>query len=78
MYSDMKHGKKILTETYYDGQVVGAASEWQSEMFTDKQYIMRDVIDSLTPLTTGLTHKLTIEVTIDKKNRYKLTQRWVT
>lgn len=71
----IKHGKRI-TETIYDGLVVRELEDNVSEVFTDQQNLLRHIIDNLGVITSGQTRRLEIEVCIDKRNRYKLTQRW--
>lgn len=71
----IKHGRRI-TETIYDGIVVKTQNDIVSEQFTDKQYLLRDIIDGLSVITNGSTRKLEIEICLDKQNRFKLTQRW--
>lgn len=71
----IKHGE-IQTKKYYDGDVVKVIEDFESEQFTDKEYLLRDIIAGLVVITSGQTHKLTIEINIDNKGRYKLTQRW--
>lgn len=75
--SDLIHGKRITTETYYDGSVASTKQEIETDQFTDKQFILKEIIDLLGTINRGETTKLTIEVLIDKKNRYRLVSRRV-
>ena len=71
----IKHGE-ISTSKYYDGDIVSTVTDYESEQFTDKQYLMRDIIDGMSVITSGQTNKLIIEIKVDKQERFKLTQRW--
>jgi hypothetical protein len=67
---------QITINKYYDGVIIGTVTEIEEQQFTDKQYLLRDIIDGLSTITSGQTRKLIIEVSLDKQDRYKLTQRW--
>lgn len=71
----IKHGKRI-TETIYDGVMVKTLEDNVSEVFTDQQFLLKEIIEGLGVITSGQTRKLEIEVCLDKRDRYKLTQRW--
>lgn len=71
----IKHGE-IQTRKYYDGNVVKEILDVESEQFTDKEFLLKEIINGLSVITTGKTHKLIIEICLDKQERYKLTQRW--
>jgi len=75
MSNGIKYGKRV-TETIYDGATIKQSEDSVSEQFTDKQYLLRDIIEALSVITKGETHKLTIEVCVDKRDRFKLTNRW--
>lgn len=74
--SSIQHGEEITTNKYYDGEIIGTVHELEQQKFTDKQFLLKDLIDGIAVLTSGETNKLTIEICIDKRDRYKLTQRW--
>jgi capsid portal protein len=71
------HGRRIVTETYYDGIITRTSEQIEPSMFTDKQTMLKDVIDALAVITSGQTKKLEIEISLDNKGRYLLTKRWV-
>lgn len=72
----IQYGKHITAETIHGGEVTGIKHEYETSSFTDKQYLLKDVIDLLGTVSRGETSKLTIEVCVDKKNRYRLVSRW--
>lgn len=75
--SSIQHGRRITAETIYDGRVASTTHEFETSQFTDKQYLLKEVIDLLGTVSRGETSKLTIEVCVDKKQRYRLISRWV-
>jgi hypothetical protein len=70
------HGKIIKTDSYYDGQVTSSKEEREQSLFTDKQNILKDIIDALGIINSGETDKLSIEVCLDKQRRYRLIKKW--
>lgn len=72
----IKHGEEITILKFYDGEVIGTVTEVRQEQFTDKQYLLKDIIEGLNKFTSGQTKKLTIEIAMNKNDTYKLTQRW--
>lgn len=74
--SDIQHGKIITTETYYEGSINSTKREVEQSIFTDKQTILKDVIDALGMINSGETSKLTLEVCLDTKGRYRLLKKW--
>lgn len=75
--SNILHGKRITVESYYDGNLASTKQEYEVSIFSSKDAILRDVIDALGVISSGETHKLTIEVCIDSKDRYRLIKRWI-
>lgn len=75
--STIKYGKRIITETYYDGTVASSKEELEFDKFTDKQMMLKDIIETLGTINRGETKRLVIEICVDSKNRYRLTSRWV-
>lgn len=71
------YGKKIVSESYYEGSVVKAKVELESEHFTDRDHLLKDMIDALMVITAGKTRDLNLRIQVDKQGRYKLTQRYV-
>jgi hypothetical protein len=73
---DIKHGKRIVTKSYYDGQVVSEHEELEVSLYSSRESILKDVIDSMLVISKGETHKLELEICIDKLGRYRLIKRW--
>jgi hypothetical protein len=72
----MNHGKTITTQSYYDGVITGTKQELEVSLFTDKATLLKDLIDALAVITRGETSKLTLEICVDSKGRYRLVKRW--
>lgn len=70
------HGKVITTESYYDGEVTSIRKEQEQSLFTDKQNILKEIIEALGIINSGETDKLSIEVCLDKQRRYRLVKKW--
>lgn len=75
--SDMQYGKKITTESYYNGDIASVKQEMEVPLFTSKESLLKEVITALSVIGDGTTRKLTLEVCIDSHERYRLTKRWV-
>ena len=73
----IKYGKRIVSENFYAGQITKSLVELESQKFTDKDHLLKDIIDGLIVITSGQTNDLTFRIQIDKQKRYKLTQRYV-
>lgn len=73
----LEFGKRIITETYYEGAVTKTKEEFEQPVYTNKREALKTIIDALTVITEGQTSKLNIEVCVDNKGRYKVTKRWV-
>lgn len=74
--TEIIHGKRIVTQKYYDGQVIGNVESFEIEKFSDRNTMFKDVIDALAVITQGQTHKLELEIRLDKRGRYTITRRW--
>jgi hypothetical protein len=74
--SDIIHGRRIVTEVYYEGIIARNEEQYELEQFTDRNAMLKDVIDALAVITNGTSDKLELEICVDKKGRYKLTRRW--
>ena len=75
--SSLTHGKQITIDTYYEGKIVGTKHEYETTVFTDNSYLLKQIIELLGTLTRGETNKLNLELKLDGKGRYRLTSRWV-
>lgn len=72
----IQHGKRIITETYYEGAVASAKEEHLIDVFTDYGHIMHEVIAAMAVITKGEATKLEIEISVDSKGRYRLKKKW--
>lgn len=70
------HGTITTTVTYYDGQPIKTGQELSQSLFTDKQSLLKDIIDALSVISSGATTKLTVEIRLDKKGRMQLVKKW--
>lgn len=66
----------ITTESYYDGQLASVKQEYEIPIFSSKPGLLRDIIEALAVITSGETNKLTLEVSIDNKKRYRIIKKW--
>lgn len=71
-----QHGKLIITQSYYDGTIASTKHEYEMSIFSTKEGILRDVIDAMGVVASGETHKLTLEICVDKQLRYRLIKKW--
>ena len=76
--SDMKFGKVITTQTYYDGILTNTKEELEVSVMSSRDELLKDIIDSLNVLSTGQTNKLSIEIIIDNKGKYRIIRKWST
>lgn len=72
----MTHGKVITSEHFYEGKVTKAQQEIEHSIFTDKQTILKDIIEALSVVSSGESDKLCLEISINKQKRYRLIKRW--
>lgn len=70
------HGRRIVSETYYDGTVTTTQQQIEQSLFTSKKSVLKDIIDALTVISSGESHELELKLQVDGKGRYKLTKRW--
>ncbi len=75
--TEILHGKVITSVSYYDGAIASTKQENEVSIFSSKESILKDLIDSLSVISSGETHKLNVEVCVDKQGRYRLIKRWV-
>ncbi len=85
--SDIIHGKSrtitqyetgavIVTDSFYDGEMVSERTEYEIPVFTTKQSLLKDVIEALSVLTSGDSNQLHLDIQCDNKGRWRLTKRW--
>ena len=74
--SDLLYGKKIVTESYYDGKVQTTKNELEVNIFSTRETILKDIIDALGVISGGETTKLSLDIRIDAQGRYRLIKRW--
>lgn len=73
---EITYGRRITQQVYYEGRLTGTVEQVEQEMFTDRNRMLKDVIEALAVITSGQTKKLELDIQLDSKGRYKLTQRW--
>jgi hypothetical protein len=74
---NIEHGKRITTESYYDSSLASTKQEIEVSLFSSKETILKDVIESLSVISSGETHKLDIIVQIDSQGRYRVIKKWI-
>ena len=74
--NDMNHGKTITTQSYYDGVITSTKEELEVSLFTDRANILKDIIEGLSLINSGQTTKLSLEVSVDNKQRLRLIKKW--
>lgn len=72
----IKHGKEITVTSYYDGQPTSVKKMCEVSLFTNRDAILRDVIEALKVINNGETTKLELEICVDVKNRMRLVKKW--
>jgi hypothetical protein len=74
--SNPQHGKVITTLSYYEGEVASTKEEIEVSLFSTKDTILKDLIESLAVLNSGETHKLELCIVKDIKGRYRIVKKW--
>jgi len=78
MYNETpQHGKRITIDSYYDGVLASTKQEYEVSIFSTKESILKDVIESLGIINSGETRRLTVEIVIDSQGRYRLVKKWI-
>lgn len=72
----MEFGRLITSETYYEGQVKLVTKDMEVSIITDRDSVLKHIIESLEPLTKGDTDKVNLDVYIDNKGQYRIIKRW--
>lgn len=73
----IEHGHIITTEAYYNGELSSSKQEMEVSIFSTKDTILKDIIDSLGIISGGTSNKLQLEIKVDKEGRYRLVKRWL-
>ncbi len=73
---NIQHGKSIITTSYYDGTPTSTREEFEVSLISSRENILRDVIDAMIVINKGESHKLTIEIEVNSKGRYRLIKKW--
>jgi predicted metallo-beta-lactamase superfamily hydrolase len=76
MYN-IDHGHRTTIDAFYDGVLVSSKQEIEVSLFTDKNNLLKDVIDALSVISSGETTKLDICIKVDPQKRYRLIKKWV-
>ena len=71
----IQHGKQITTTSYYDGLVASTKQEYEVSLFSTKENILKDMIDAMSLISRGETHKLALEISVEGQ-RYRLKKKW--
>lgn len=66
----------VDTRSYYKGQEAAVKQEREVSIVTDKQRLLKDIIDALSVITSNETKKLVITLNVDKHDHYRLIKRW--
>lgn len=72
----IKHGKLITTTSYYDGDIASQKQELEVSVYSSRETILKDIIDSLAVISSGESTKLDLCIKVDAKQRYQLTKKW--
>lgn len=72
----MEYGKIITSETYNKGVITITRKEMEVSIMSTRDELLKDLIDSLEVISTGETHKLTLEIIVDK-GKYRIIKKWV-
>ena len=75
---NIQHGKKCTTVSYYDGCPTSTKEEYEVSIISSRENILKDVIDSMIVISKGESHRLTMEIEVNAKGRYRLIRRWNT
>lgn len=76
MIQHPQHGKVITTRSYYEGDLASEKDEIEVSLFSTKDTILRDLIESIGVINSGETHQLDLCIMIDSKGRYRLIKKW--
>ena len=74
--SELLHGKKIIIESYFNGDLTKTQEEFEVNIFTTKETILKDIIEALAVVTKGETTRLNLEIMVDKQGRYRIIKHW--
>jgi hypothetical protein len=72
----IEHGKIITVDKFYDNVLTATETLFEIPVYTDKQNLLKDVIDALAVVNSKETTKLELCISIDSLGRYKLTKTW--
>jgi len=75
--TELMHGKTITTVSYYEGTVASTKQEIEQSLYTNRESILKDVIEALAVINGGSTSKLELCVQVDKQGRYRLIKKWL-
>jgi len=76
MKAEIQYGKIITTQNVIDWELTPSKVEREVSLFTTKDTLIKDLIDSLTPINKGDTKKLEICVQLDAQDRIRIVRRW--
>jgi len=74
--AQIQYGKIITTQNVIDWEIVPSKMEHEVSLYTDREKLLTDVINSLVPITSGSTKKLEICIQEDSKGRLRIIKKW--
>ena len=74
--TEILHGHRIVTESYFDGRLVNTKEDFDIPIFTTRETMLKDIIDAIAVISNRSTRELTINLKLDDKDRIKLTKKW--
>lgn len=75
--NDIKFGKLITHESYQEGVVISTKREREVSLMTSKDMLLKDMIDSLSVINNGETHKLELCIEVNKQGTIRLIKKWI-
>jgi hypothetical protein len=74
--NDIKHGHRITTEAFYDGNLMSSKQELEVSILSSAKTILTDLIDTLDVISRNQTNKLTITILVDNEGKYRIVKKW--
>lgn len=72
----MEYGRIITSETYYEGVVTNTRKDIEVSIMSSRDELLKDLIDCLDVVSNGDTHKLSLDITVDNKGKYRILKKW--
>jgi len=74
--SKILYGKLHTIESYEEGNVIATKKEVEKSLFSSRETMLKDIIDSISVITSGETRKLDLCINLDAKGRYRIVSKW--